>query len=88
MRAVFRNGVIYPTEPVPPGLADGQEVDVMWDLEQPSDDPAEIQHWDTQWRQAGPLRYEAGERERVRAAMAEAEALAKAAVRRQMEGGL
>lgn len=66
MRAVYRNGVIYPAEPVPPELSDGQEVHVEWDFEQPSDDPAEIERWDSQWRQVGPLKYAPGERDRVK----------------------
>jgi predicted DNA-binding antitoxin AbrB/MazE fold protein len=88
MRAVYRNGLIYPKEPVPPELSEGQEVQVEWDYEQPSDDPAEIERWDLEWRRIGPINYEAGERERVRSALEQADRQAKEAVRSQMEKGL
>lgn len=85
IRAVYRNGVIYPAEPIPPEWSDGQEVCVDWVFEEPSDDLDEIERWDAQCRQVGPFQYEPGERERVRAVLEEADAQAKACVRRQME---
>ncbi len=85
IRAVYRNGIIYPTEPVPPEWSDGQEVRVDWGFEEPSDDPDEIDRWDEECRRVGPIQYGPGERERVRAALEEADVLAKACVRRQME---
>lgn len=88
IRAVYRNGVIYPAEPVPPEWSDGQEVRVEWDFAEPSDDPADIERWDEECRLAGPFQYEPGERERVQAVLEEADALAKAHVRRQMEADL
>ena len=87
IRAVYRNGVIYPAEPVPPEWMDGQELRVEWDFEEPSDDLAEIDRWDAEWRRVGPFRYEPGERERVRATLEEADTQAKACVRQQMESG-
>jgi predicted DNA-binding antitoxin AbrB/MazE fold protein len=76
-RAIYQNGVIYPAEPVPPELFDGQEVRVDWGFDEPSDDPDEIDRWDAEWRQVGPFRYEPGEKELVQAALQEADALAK-----------
>ncbi|HEY3242941.1 MAG TPA: hypothetical protein VGM03_06265 [Phycisphaerae bacterium] len=87
IRAIYRNGLIYPVEPVPPEWSDGQEVRVELDYEEPSDDPEDIDRWDAEWRAVGPFQYEPGERERVRAVLEEADALAKACVRRRMESG-
>ena len=87
IRAVFRNGVIYPVEPVPSEWYDGQEVRVEWGYVEPSDNPKDIDAWDAEWKATGPFQYEPGERERVRAALEEADALAKECVRRQMESG-
>ena len=87
IRAYYRNGLIYPAEPVPPEWLDGQEVRVDSELDGSMDDPAEIDRWDAEWRRVGPLQYEPGERERVQAVLAEADALAKECVRRRMESG-
>jgi hypothetical protein len=78
IRAFYRNGLIYPAEPVPPEWLDGQEVRVDSDSDSPGDDPGEIERWDAEWRRVGPFQYEPGERERVRAVLEEADALAKA----------
>ena len=87
IRAVYRNGVIYPAEPIPPEWFDGQEVRVEWGYDEPSDDLEQINRWDTEWRAVGPFQYQPGERERVKAVLEEADALAKACVRHQMESG-
>jgi hypothetical protein len=87
IRAVYRNGLIYPAEPVPPAWSDGQEVRVEWDFAEPSDDPAEIERWDEECRRVGPFQHEPGQREREGAVLEEADALAKACVRRRMESG-
>jgi hypothetical protein len=42
IRAVLKNGVIQPAEPLPADWADGQELLVD---RSPSDDPSEIEHW-------------------------------------------
>lgn len=87
IRAVYRDGLIYPAEPVPSDWADGQSLSVESVAIEPSDDSNEISRWDAAWRKAGPIRYEPGERERVQALLAEADAQAKEAVRRRMESG-
>ncbi|GMU23654.1 MAG: hypothetical protein AMXMBFR13_37320 [Phycisphaerae bacterium] len=87
IRAIYRNGVIYPSEPVPPEWSDGQEVRIEWDLTEPSDDPAEIDRWDEDCRRFGHFQFEPGEREMMQAALQEADALAKECVRSQMESG-
>ncbi len=88
IRAVYRNGVIYPSEPIPPEWSDGRAVRVELDFDQPSDDPAEIERWVAECRRVGPFRYQPGERERVLTVLEEADELAKASVRIQMESGL
>jgi hypothetical protein len=80
---VYRDGLIYPSGPVPPDWSNGQRVTVEPEHE-PSDDPAEIDRWEVQWRQVGPLKYDPGEQERAQAAMEEADRLAKDEIRRQM----
>ena len=87
IRAVYRDGVIYPAEPVPPEWSDGQEVRVEWGYDEPSDNPDEIDRWDAEWRQVGPIQYEPGERQRLQEVLEEADALAKSCVRRRMESG-
>lgn len=85
IRAVYRDGVIYPAEPVPPEWPDGQEVRVERTLEESAHDPSDIDQWAEECNRHGFFQFEPGERERVRAALEEADALAKECVRRQME---
>jgi predicted DNA-binding antitoxin AbrB/MazE fold protein len=87
IRAIYRDGIIFPAEPIPPEWSDGQEVRVEWGYDEPSDDPEEIDRWDAEWRSVGPFQYEPGERQRVQAILEEADTLAKACVRRHMESG-
>lgn len=89
IRAVYRNGVIYPAEPVPPEWTDGLELrvdsgSVESGFDEPSDDPDEIDRWFAELQALGPAEYEPGERTCVEAVMAEADAAAKEHVRRQM----
>lgn len=87
IKAIYRNGLIYPAEPVPPDWSDGQAVIVETEWAEPSDDPGEIDRWVAEWRAVGPLQYEPGEREHVQAVLAEADRQAKDFVRRRMESG-
>lgn len=43
-RAVLKNGVIYPLEPLPPEWADGQELEVA-PARPPEDGPEAIEQW-------------------------------------------
>ena len=43
IRAILKNGVIKPAEPLPPDWVDGQELRV--DRDAPSDDPGDIDRW-------------------------------------------
>lgn len=84
IRGIYRNGVIYPTDPVPPEWADGQEVQV--DLNgKAAEERSEVERWDAEMRALGPIRFGPGERERFQRALDEADALAKDQVRRRME---
>lgn len=87
IRAIYRDGIIYPEEPVPLELQDGQEVRVEWDYSDPSNDPQEIDRWDAEWRAVGPMHYEPGEREQFQRTLEEADRIAKDFVRRRMESG-
>ena len=87
IRGVYRDGLIYPAEPVPSDWAEGESVRVEPEHREPSDDLASIDRWDALWRRIGPMHYEPGERERVQATLDEADALAKEQVRRRMESG-
>lgn len=84
IRGVYRDGLIYPEEPVPPDWADGQPVRVEPQLAEPSNDPTEIDRWAADWQRSGPLQYEPGERERIAELLAESDALAKEQMRRHM----
>ena len=43
-RAVLKNGVIYPVDPLPPEWADGKEL-VVQPLEEVVDDPEALDRW-------------------------------------------
>jgi hypothetical protein len=43
IRALFKNGRIVPTDPLPPDWAEGQEL--LVDSMPPSDDPGDIDRW-------------------------------------------
>lgn len=89
IRAVYKDGLIYPAEPIPPEWADGQPVTVEPALSngEPSDDPAEIDRWDARCREVGFFDFEPGEEERFQAALDEADRIAREFVRRRMESG-
>ena len=81
IRAVVRDGTIYPLEPLPEDWHDGQEVQVE---PSPPDDPEEIERWYAELKALSPAQYDPGERERIDAIMAQADEQQKAIVRRQM----
>ncbi len=86
---MYRDGLIYPSEPIPPDWANGQPVHVEPALSNgdPSDDPAAIDAWFAEFQRVGPVRFEPGERERFQATLDEADRVAKEFVRRRMESG-
>ncbi len=81
IRAVIQNGEIRALEPLPAGWSDGRQVIVEEAAGVPADD---LEEWYRELQALGPAQYEPGERERVRAILDEADAQAKASVRRAM----
>lgn len=81
IRAIIEDGQIRPLDPLPTEWIEGRRVIVEDAESTPSDD---LEEWYRELQELGPARYEPGEWERVQATLAEADELAKAAVRRQM----
>jgi hypothetical protein len=79
-RAILRDGVIYPTEPLPPEWEDGQEV---WVDTAPSDSSEELDRWREEL-EAQAARISPEDIKRLEAALAEADKQAKDMVRREM----
>ncbi len=82
IRAVVQNGLICPLDPLPIEWAEGRMV-VVEDAEPGVSD--DLDEWYRELNRLGPARYEPGEREQIRALLAEADAQAKERVRREME---
>jgi hypothetical protein len=82
IRAVVQNGLIHPLDPLPIEWAEGRMV-VVEDAESGISD--DLDDWYRELTQLGPAQYEPGEREQIRALLAEADAQAKELVRREME---
>ncbi len=81
IRAIIQDGQIRPLDPLPAERIEGRRV-IVEDAESvPSDD---LDDWYRELHELGPAHYEPGEWERVQATLAEADELAKAAVRGQM----
>jgi len=82
IRAVLRDGVIQPLDPLPPGWAEGQE---LWILApEPSDDPEQIEAWSRETDALAKELSDPQEITEIEAALAEADRHAKAQVRREM----
>ena len=79
-RAVLKNGVIYPTEPLPPDWEDGQE---LWVEEADGNGSAEDERWLGRM-DALVAGNDPEDLARLEAALKEADELAKAQVRREM----
>jgi hypothetical protein len=82
IRAVVQNGLIRPLDPMPVDWIEGRVV-LVEDAE--SDTTDDLAAWYEELQLLGPAQYDPGEREQVRAALAEADAQAKELVRREME---
>jgi hypothetical protein len=81
-RAILKNGVIYPLEPLPPEWADGQELEV--EPIQPADEsPEAIERWAREM-EALCADSDSEDEERMLAAIAEERREAKAQARREM----
>jgi hypothetical protein len=79
-RAILKDGVIYPIEPLPPDWMDGREL-LVEDGEQPS--PAAIDRWYADMEEL-TKDMDPEDDKRLEEALAEADRLAKAQVRREM----
>jgi hypothetical protein len=80
--AVVQNGLIHPLDPLPLDWAEGRLGGVEDAASAASDD---LDAWYDELRRLGPAHYDPGEREQIRAILAEADAQAKEIVRREME---
>jgi hypothetical protein len=81
IRAIIQDGQIRALDPLPAEWVEGRRVIVDDAGAPPSDD---LEEWYRELQELGPAQYEPGEWERVQATLAQADELAKAAVRRQM----
>jgi hypothetical protein len=79
-RAILKDGVIYPIEPLPPEWDDGRE---LWVADAEADSPQDLDRWFKEL-QALASRGDPEDRKRLEAALAEADEKAKALVRREM----
>ncbi|MHB1559293.1 MAG: hypothetical protein ACYC61_17725 [Isosphaeraceae bacterium] len=79
--AIIEDGQIRPLEPLPAEWIEGSQVIVHDVATPPSDD---LEEWYRELQELGPAQYEPGEWERVQAILAEADEMARAAVRLQM----
>jgi hypothetical protein len=44
LRAIIKDGLIYPLDPLPPGWTEGQEVEITGEVV-PPDDPESVERW-------------------------------------------
>jgi len=81
-RAVLKNGLIYPLEPLPPEWADGKEVQFE-EASQPAQDSADIDEWYREL-EAMVAQNDPKDWERVEEALRRADEKAKAQMPRDM----
>ena len=79
-RAILRQGVFYPIDPLPPDWTEGSEV---WVEEARPKSPEELDKWATEL-EALVAEIDPEDAQRIEAALAEADRLAKDVVRREM----
>ena len=80
-RVIIRDGVLHPTEPLPPGWEDGQEIEIYRQDVSPNGD---LGTWFTELKRMGVTQYDPGEQDLIESAMREADEQAKSSVRKQM----
>jgi len=78
---MVQNGLIRPLDPLPLDWVEGRLV-VVEDAESAVSDDLDV--WYQELKRLGPAQYDPGEREQVRATLADADARAKELVRRGM----
>jgi hypothetical protein len=79
-RAILRDGVIYPIEPLPPEWEDGRE---LWVEDAPAESPEALDRW-YQEMEALCTAGDPEDDKRLEAALAEARRQAKALARREL----
>ena len=84
IRAVVRNGVIEPLEPLPAGWDDGRELVVDEPAKESANGTEEADHWSSDMDALTALLNDPAEWQEMEAALAEADREAKAVVRREM----
>jgi hypothetical protein len=84
IRAIVRDGMIRPTDPMPPEWINGQQVIVEDAQPTPAED---LDEWYRELKELGPAQYKPGEWETVQSILREADEQAKAVVRQQMGSG-
>lgn len=84
IRAVLKDGVVQPLEPIPAEWSDGRKLWVQDSVLTTGAEPT-LEEWDQSLQAIGSARYEPGERERIQAVLAEADVQAKEFVRRELE---
>ncbi len=84
IRAVVKNGIIQPLEPLPPNWQDGQEVVVNERAEQSATGAEDLERWSEEMRLLTAELDDPREWQEIEAALAEADRQSKALVRREM----
>ena len=82
IRAVVQNGLIRPLDPLPPDWVEGRMV-VVEDAESAS--PDDLDEWYQELKRLGAAQYDPGERDQIRAILAEGDARAREFVARRTE---
>jgi hypothetical protein len=84
IRAIVRDGMILPIDPMPTEWINGQQVIVEDAHSTPAGD---LDQWYREIKELGPAQYEPGEWETVQTILREADEQAKAVIRQQMGSG-
>jgi hypothetical protein len=82
IRAIFRDGQIQPLDPLPTEWDEGQELQIT--ESEPSDDPEAIERWWSELTELTSQPHDPDDWGRLKAALAEADRLAKDQVRKEM----
>jgi hypothetical protein len=84
IRAIFKGGVIYPLDAVPPEWADGQELQVGLTVPESPNDPGEADRWLKEMNALMANLNDPQEWEQIERTLEEADRQAKESVRRDM----
>jgi hypothetical protein len=84
IRAILRDGMIQPLDPLPTGWGEGQELQIIESETEPSDDPEAIERWCRELTALMNQPHDPADPARLKSALAEADRLAKDQVRKEM----